>query len=175
MIELFRRFVHARTFIALLLWTAIGTARADTVYLTQEDFLREVFGTPPVARTLWLDNAAQQEVSAILGHPYPRARLRYWRVEPKTAWVLEEIGKEYPITAGFVVQDHTLERARVLVYRETRGMEIHFPSFLQQFAGARLEGRALSKPIDGISGATLSVAAMSRMARTALLLDRVAR
>ena len=60
-------------------------AFADTVYQTRDDFLRELFGTPPQARVLWLDNAAQDKLKAVLGHPYGLARLRYWRADGKTA------------------------------------------------------------------------------------------
>ncbi len=46
----------------------------------------------------------------------------------------------------------------------------------RQFHQARLTGgRNLDQPIDGITGATLSVRAMTRMARVALLLDAHAR
>ena len=60
------------------------------------------------------------------------------------------------------------------MYRESRGEEIHLPAFLQQFVGNVLKGNALSQPIDGITGATLSVGAMTRMAKTALLLNGLA-
>jgi hypothetical protein len=151
-----------------------ANAFADTVYQTREDFLRELFGTPPPARVIWLDNAAQNKLKAVLGHPYGQARLRYWRADGRTAWILDEIGKEYPITAAFVVKNGAIDRVRILVYRETRGMEVHYPSFLQQFVGAGLLDGKLSKSIDGISGATLSVHSVERMARAALALDTLA-
>jgi hypothetical protein len=151
-----------------------GISCADTVYQTRDDFLREVFGTPPQTRVLWLDNETQSRLKVVLGHSYGQARLRYWRAGGKTAWILDEIGKEYPITAAFVVENASIERARVLVYRETRGMEVRYPSFLQQFVGAALVNDRLSKSIDGISGATLSVQSMQRMARAALALDALA-
>lgn len=159
---------------AMLFAACSACSFADTVYQTREDFLREEFGTPPPARVIWLDNAAQDKLKAVLGHAYGQARLRYWRADGKTAWILDEIGKEYPITAAFVVKNAALERARVLVYRETRGMEVRYPSFLQQFAGSGLQGGRLTKSIDGISGATLSVHSMERMARAALVLDTLA-
>jgi hypothetical protein len=165
----------SRTSLCLaLLCAASGSALADTVYQTRDDFLREVFGAPPPARVLWLDNGVQDRLKAVLGHPYGQARLRYWRKNGKTAWILDEIGKEYPITAAFVVENDAIDRARLLVYRETRGMEVRYPSFLRQFDGARLRDGRLSKPIDGISGATLSVQSMERMARAALVLNEQA-
>lgn len=121
---------------------------------------------------LWFDNALQEKLTAVLGHRYAQARLRYWRAQGKTVWILDEIGKEYPITAGFVVANQHIERAQVLIYRESRGEEIHLPAFLRQFIGARLDGDKLSQKVDFISGASLSVDAMQRMASAALLLDQ---
>ena len=165
----------AKWFAVALLWAGVGVvARADTVYLAPEAFLRETFGQAPQPALLWLDKSVQAQLVAVLGHPYPQARLRYWRVQGKTVWLLDEIGKEYPITAGFVVTDQHIERARVLVYRESRGEEIHLPAFLRQFEGSHLDGGGLSQKIDGITGATLSVDAMRRMARAALLLNSLA-
>ena len=148
--------------------------RADTVYLSQDDFLHQTFSELPQPSTLWLDNVAQEKLVGVLGHRYAQARVHYWRAQGKTAWVLDETGKEYPITAGFVVADNRIERAQVLIYRESRGDEIRLPAFLHQFVGVQLDGDRLSNKIDGITGATLSVNAMQRMARAALLLNQIA-
>lgn len=183
-----RGYISPQLFFALFICGLITPlSHADTTYLTPEIFLQETFAAKeqteiPKAEFLWLDNAAQSQIAAALGHPYPQARLRYWRTQQKdskkTVWILDEIGKEYPITAGFVVVDKKIQRAQVLVYRESRGMEIHLPAFLAQFINARLTdekgGNQLSNKIDGITGATLSVDAMKRMARTALILDGIA-
>jgi len=145
----------------------------DQVYLAPDAFLAEAFGTTPQPSILWITAEIQQEVEKILGHPPPRLRQRYWKDGAKTAWILEEIGKEEFITAGFVVANDRIERARVLIYRESRGMEVRYPAFLRQFDGVQLlEQRRLSKRIDGIAGATLSVWAMERMARSALYFHR---
>jgi hypothetical protein len=161
--------------VLLCLGGLCNVVRADTVYLAPDAFLRETFaGKPPKAQYLWLDDAAQTKLKAIFGHPYPQARLHYWRADGKTAWILEAIGKEQPITAGFVVKAGSIDRARLLIYRESRGDEIRYPSFLNQFHGAQLQDDSLSAGIDGISGATLSVNAMKRMARAALVLDALA-
>lgn len=157
-------------FAAVMLMSS-GLAHADDVVLAPEDFLREAFPEkPPLVQSLWLDDAIQARLKPILEHSYPAARLRYWRIQNRTAWILEDVGKEFPITAGFVVNDGAIETARVLIYRESRGDEIRYPRFLKQFSGARLRDGELAQDIDGISGATLSVAAMKRMARAALLL-----
>lgn len=135
-------------------------------------FLGEVFSQLPAPETLWLTGELRPAMRAILEHEYPASRLRYWRVGQRTAWVLEEIGKERPITVGIVVENNAVERVRVLVYRESRGWEVKNPAFTAQFNGARLTSRQdLDRRIDGISGATLSVRALGRMTRLALLLN----
>lgn len=159
---------------ATLLALGAATAAADQTVLAPDAFLREAFGTAPEPKLLWLDQAAQAQMKAIFGHVYPQARLRYWRSGGRTAWVLEDIGKEFPITAGFVVGHGAIESARVLVYRESRGDEIRYPSFLKQFEGAKLGGNGLQPEVDAVSGATLSAWAMQRMARAALTLDTLA-
>ncbi len=75
-----------------------------------------------------------------------------------------------------MVSQGRIEHVRVLAYRESRGQEVRDSSFLKQFAGASLTNRdRLDRGIDGISGATLSVHAMERMARLALYFDRRSR
>ena len=155
---------------------ATHAVAGEQVYLAPEVFLMQSLGAGAQPRVLWLGRQAQTELTAILGHAPAQLRQRYWAAGNRTAWILEEIGKEEPITAGFVVAGDRIEQARVLVYRESRGMEIRYPAFLRQYAGAELTAdRRLDKEIDGIAGATLSVNAMVRMAREALYLDRVSR
>jgi hypothetical protein len=156
---------------------ALGAAfvRAE-VYQEPDAFVAEVFGRKPAPEVLWLTKPIQAEASAILGHPPAQLRQRYWSDGRKSVWILEEIGKEEPITAGFVVADGRIEHVRVLVYRESRGGEVRQPLFLKQFGDARLApGNRLDRDIDGIVGATLSVGAMERMARLALYFDRKSR
>lgn len=146
---------------------------ADTVYFALEDLLHQSFDTVPAPQRLWLKSETQTKVAMALGHPYKQLRIRYWRKEERFLWILDEIGKEYPITAGFVVDDGKLMRAEVLIYRESRGSEIHLNSFLEQFEGNYLNQFRLAEEVDGITGATLSVDAMRRMASTALLLSKL--
>lgn len=163
---------------ALLLAVSCQRVCADTTYQSPEDFIHEAFSSAqtgePKASVFWLDKAAQDDISKILGHAYPQARLRYWRQGITSVWILEEIGKEYPITAGFIISDDKIVRAQVLIYRETRGMEIHLPGFLAQFNNNALAGDKLTHKIDSIAGATMSVNAMVKMAQVALLLNRKA-
>ncbi len=156
-----------------LLWLLALAApawAADTEAETAE-FLREVFSQAPQPEVLWLTGDLRPAARSILEHDYPAARLRYWRIGTRTAWVLDEIGKEMPITVGIAVDGGAIERVRVLAYRESRGWEVRSRAFTSQFDGARLTSRqTLDRGIDGISGATLSVRALGRLARLALLL-----
>ena len=149
-------------------------------YLTTAQFLEGAFGTglpkasPPKAETLWITKEVAVQAEKILGHAPKQVTIHYWKNNSRTAWILEEIGKEEPITAGFVVQSGKLNQVVVLNYRESRGGEVRYPNFLKQYQGADLQkDDQLNKNIDGISGATLSVRAMGRMARLALYFDRL--
>jgi len=99
-------------------------------------------------------------------------RVRYWKREDRTAWIVEEIGKEKPITTGIVVAHGRIESVKVLVFRESRGWEVRHEFFTDQFRDAGLaDDGALDRQIDSISGATLSVSAVTRLARMVLYLD----
>jgi hypothetical protein len=142
-------------------------------YLSRDEFLQRVFGaTPPEMHTLWLTDETRAAALSAVGWAPAALRLRYWQAGGQTAWILEDIGKEKPITLGVAVSGQHIVRVDVLAFRESRGWEIRYPFFTDQFAGLSLAGDGyLSKHIDGITGATLSVSAVERMARLALWLD----
>jgi hypothetical protein len=147
-------------------------AFADQVYQQPAEFLKEVFnGAVPSAALLDVTGERRDKVAAILDHQPNYLRMRYWRSGERSAWVLEEIGKVKPITAGIIVSGEEIEDVRILIYRESHGGEVRHRYFTKQFVGAKLEPKlALSKNVDGISGATLSVNAIRRLARVALYL-----
>ena len=156
----------------LLAGTALG---GQTVYQKPSGFIAEACGGKlPPARALRLTPARQARIKRLLGREYRPSTVRYWKSGPKTVVILDEIGKTEPITAGFVVENGRLERVKILIYRESHGSEVSRPSFTTQLRGARLrsDGR-LDRRIDGIAGATLSVRAVTKLARVALYLDQV--
>jgi FMN-binding domain len=152
---------------------ASSQLNAAEIYQPPEAFVANAFGgESPQPQRLWLDKTQRRAIRQILDRDLGMLRVRYWRRAQRTAWILEEIGKELPITTGLIVEGQALEDVRVLVYRETRGWEVKYPAFTDQFKGLRLTPeQKLSGPIDGISGATLSVRALTKLARLALLLD----
>lgn len=161
-------------FLALLASACIASVSARGVYQQPQEFLRDVFaGKPPQLEKLWIKKDLKDKVHRILGHDLGVLRIRYWGRDRRTAWILDEIGKEQPITAGIVVNEGKIESVKVLVFREARGWEVRYPFFTDQFKGLLLDEQdELNKNIDGISGATLSVNALTRLAQLALLLHR---
>jgi len=164
-------FIRNLALLALLAFAQPSTAES---YQSPDEFLQEVFATtPPSPQVLWLKGEIKETAAAMLGHPYPGMRIRYWTSAGRTAWILEEIGKEKPITVGMVIGAAGMELLRVLEFRESRGWEVRYPFFTDQFDGIGLTAdRRLDRNIDGISGATLSVRALQKLARLALYLNQ---
>lgn len=142
-------------------------------YMEPAEFIQKVFsGDAPKVSKIWIKKDLKVKIHEIMGHDLGVLRLKYWKKNGRTAWILEEIGKERPITAGIVVNDNKIENINVLIFRESRGWEVRYPFFTDQFSDATLkEDKQLDRKIDGISGATLSVKAMTKMARLALMLN----
>ncbi len=165
---MFRKFIT----LLIIILTQIQTVYAETVYLAPDTFIEQSFTQKPTLKTLWVTADINEHINAILGHKYPSLRLRYYTDDThKTAWILDEIGKSKPITTGFTVSDKGIESMRVLIYRESHGYEVQYPSFYSQFDAVTLDNQQkLSKNIDGIAGATLSVNALTKLARVALVL-----
>jgi hypothetical protein len=159
-------------------WLAIQCSpfafAADTVYQAPADFLSQHLpGCEQQA--LWLNKELKSNVEELVGHDWPGVRVRYCRLGDRTGWILDEIGKTEPITSGIIVRQGKAERVRVLVFRESRGEEVHREAFTRQYENAALvDGGRLDRHIDGITGATLSVYAVNRQVKLALLLDGIA-
>lgn len=162
-----------RTLVLLIALAGKGVL-AQGIYQTPDAFVEESFGgSAPAPSVIWLTGDVRQGYEDIMGGAPGQLRLRYWVHAGRSVWVLEAIGKERPITAGFIVTDSRIERAKVLVFRESRGGEVRYPFFTDQFRSASLGSDGeLDRNIDGISGATLSVGAVERMARLALFLHQ---
>lgn len=157
-----------------LLWLGSALGVQAETYQSPEAFLHDTFtGEVPPATLLWLTGALREQTKIILGHESAQLRVRYWQRDQRSAWILDEIGKEKPITTGIVIDAGRIERVRVLVFRESRGWEVKYPFFTDQFQKIGLTPDfKLDKHIDGISGATLSVRALTKLARLALYLHQ---
>lgn len=146
---------------------------AKGVYQTPKAFISNAFsGEMPEAKVLWLTTEDKAVIAEILQHKYNRMRIRYWQLGNETVWVLDEIGKEKPITIGVHIKAKKISHFKILTFRESRGDEVRHDFYAQQFLNAKLkDNNQLSQHIDGITGATLSVRATTKVARIALWLD----
>lgn len=149
-------------------------ASAKEVYQTPEAFLNHAFnGNIPPLSSVWLTKEKKQAITDILQHNPSFIRVKYWQNGSKTAWILDEIGKEKPITVGVIIETGKIQQLKVLSFRESRGWEVKHAFFTRQFDNIGINDKQqLDKPIDGISGATLSVRALKKIARIALYLEQ---
>jgi len=158
----------------LALFCISSTAYAKGTYQPPDEFVKQSFDAqPPDASIIWIKGELREQIESILQHSFNSKRVRYWQRGERSVWVLDEIGKKKPITVGIVIDADKISQLKVLVFRETRGWEVRYPFFSEQFNNATLTGQQqLNQTIDGISGATLSVRALKKLARIALLLNR---
>jgi len=161
-----------RNLLLVLLLIASTNTQARGVYQHPDAFLDEVFaGQTPKPKFIWFTGETRKTATTILQHKPVSLRSRYWKQDKRSVWILEEIGKEKPITVGFVINNNKIEKVKVLIFRESRGWEIKRSDFTRQFNNARLDKKQnLTQTIDGISGATLSVKAVTRLSRLSLYL-----
>lgn len=159
--------------ISLLLLSSLSLKADQGTYLEPDQYIANAFQQePPQPSVIWIKGDLKKAISNILGHPYHKLRVKYWEKSGRTAWILEEIGKEKYITTGIIVNAKgQVEDIKVLVFRESRGWEVKHDFFTQQFKNITLKSDTqLTKYIDGITGATLSVHALQVQARMALYL-----
>jgi len=146
---------------------------AKGTYQQPDEFVSEAFTQQAEPQIIWIKGDLRNQIEKILQHKYKAKRIRYWQHGSRSVWVLEEIGKKKPITVGIIIDDNKISLLKVLAFRETRGWEVRYPFFTKQFNQLSLkDDNSLSGTIDGISGATLSVRALRKLARIALLLNK---
>ena len=161
--------------LALTVAAISGRVGAGSTLESSQAFLAAAFPNGvPKSKVIWYSGTLGKEAASILGHRPKTLRQRYWldASTGRSAWILDEVGKERPITFGILIENDRITRLRVLRFRESRGGEIQFPFFTAQFHQARLKGKQLDRTIDGISGATLSVRAAKKVAHLALFLHQ---
>lgn len=159
--------------VLLALSSTISVSAKEDIYLQPEKFIEQSFDGTPEQKVLWLTKETKAKIKEVLGRDYQGLRIRYWQLGNRTAWILEEIGKVKPITTGFLIEGDKILQMRVLIYRESYGWEVRYPFFTDQFVGLEHgEDNKLNRKIDGISGATLSVNALTRLSKLALFLNQ---
>ena len=164
---------HLAVFLIFVAGLAFAGPAGDAGrYLETDEYLNAAFPSGvPAAQVLWLKGDLRADVERLLGHRFNGLRVRYWRDGTLSAWILDEIGKELPITIGIAISSGAIASVDILEFRESRGWEVRYPFFTDQFVNARLgPNDTLDRHIDGITGATMSVDAVTRVAQVALLL-----
>ncbi|WOH36929.1 FMN-binding protein [Thalassotalea fonticola] len=159
--------------ILLILTGSTFSVFADDIYQSNDEFLAQAFNAEtPKPKALWLTADDKTAISAIMNRTFNQLRVRFWQQDGATVWILDEIGKEKPITIGIHIKDEKIVDLKVLAFRESRGDEVRHQFFTKQFINAELnEENQLTQHIDGITGATLSVRALKKVARLALWLN----
>lgn len=173
-----RPLIIAKILSIFLSVVAFHYAHSETL-ISFEEFLENAFGDGLVAKQekLWISKETKSLLSKDIDYQLNQIRMGYWVLGQRTAWVLEEIGKEKPITIGVVVENAQIVSIHVLEYRESRGAEVKYDFFTRQFQGAQFKDSVssfrLNRRIDGITGATLSVRAVKKVAKLALFLHQL--
>jgi hypothetical protein len=165
---------HILFLVLMALWLAPPALAEEDVYQSPQEFVSEAFnGSPPEPQVFSIAQELRPAIDAIMEHAYPVTKTQFWTQGKRSAWVLEEIGKYKPITAGIIIDQDKIEQVKVLIYRESHGWQVRHAFFTDQFKGAMLgEDHALSQPVDNISGATMSVDALRNLGRLALYLSQ---
>jgi FAD:protein FMN transferase len=176
---------NTQALLAALMAGALSTAPAvaqgthEQVYFTPAAALAKVFAD---ADSLWVEAWApsspeRQQIERRLGWKLEADTLVFHRAQrggQDLGWamVTDEIGLHLPITfLVHVTPARKVGAVWVLVFRESRGGEIHRERFLRQFAGKDLASPLrLERDIVGITGATLSARASTAAVRRVLTL-----
>jgi Na+-translocating ferredoxin:NAD+ oxidoreductase RnfG subunit len=135
-----------------------------------KDFLKAIFAEVPKPQRLWIDKNNQAEIKKQFNPSQVKLSYRYWQQDNKTVWILDELGKERNITTGILIEEGAIKKVQILVYRESRGGQVQSSRFTQQYQHKDQHSN-LTKEIDSISGATLSVNALNKQVSLALWLN----
>jgi len=148
----------------------INPAHADKT-VPIKNFLNTHFeNNTPKPQRIWINKDKQKEIKSKINPNKIKLSYRYWNNNENTVFILDEIGKERDITTGILIKNNTIKTVEVLVYRESRGGQVQNPRFTQQYYQKNQQSN-LAKEIDSISGATLSVNALNKQVKLALLLN----
>ena len=149
------------------------------VYLTKKEALKIAF---PGADTIdkerkWLTDEQKTAIAKLSLLEIREIRFTFYvgkkDGKPMGYMLIDHIiGKSFPITFMTVLNvDGTVRDVEILVYREPRGWEVRFPSFMSQFFG--MNAQSDFRDINSITGATLSVRAITKGVKKAVAAYKV--
>jgi Na+-translocating ferredoxin:NAD+ oxidoreductase RnfG subunit len=136
------------------------------VFLTKKQALEIAFPDADKVKRVkkWLTDEQKESIGELCFQKIEANRMSFYAgmrdgVPIGYALFDHEIGKSYPISYMVVLNlDGTVRDVEILVYREPRGWEVRYPSFMDQFTGTTADTDF--RNINTITGATLSVRAM---------------
>ena len=149
------------------------------VYLTKKEALEIAFpGADAIDKERkWLTGEQKTAIAKISLLEIREIRFTFYvgkKNGKTTGYMLIDhiIGKSFPITFMTVLNvDGTVRDVEILVYREPRGWEVRFPSFMSQFFG--MNAQSDFRDINSITGATLSVRAITKGVKKAVAAYKV--
>lgn len=178
-LRLYTNFIGARHAVPLLILLLYPLAAAAAVYLTPKEALTQFFRDSETVISIKkpLSDADKAELKKRLGYALDRDSVTFYvgktgdRIDGY-ALLDHQIGKTQPITFMTMINPQgKVEQIEVLVYRESHGSEVRQQRFLQQFYQKDLSAPLRrGQDIINISGATMSVNAMTIGVKRALLL-----
>ncbi|MFQ5449988.1 MAG: FMN-binding protein [Nitrospinaceae bacterium] len=138
------------------------------VFLTKKQALEAAFpGADKIEKDhKWLTDTQRKAIGEICHQEIKESRITFYigKKDGRTLgyMVIDHIiGKSFPITFMVVLNPNgTVRDVEVMVYREPRGWEVRYPSFLRQFFG--MDSGSDFREINSITGATLSVHAITK-------------
>ena len=149
------------------------------VYLTEEEALKILFPKAQKIQTEELRLTPDQKVQIQdrIGWKFPEESFRAFKAETDGtadgyAVIQETIGKHRPITyiVGVTPQGKVFD-VEIMVYRESKGSEVHRKRFNAQYEGKTAQDPiSINKDIINITGATMSVRSVSAGVKRALVL-----
>ncbi|MEE2986505.1 MAG: FMN-binding protein [Nitrospinota bacterium] len=150
-----------------------------SIYLTKKQALEIAFpGADSVDREkIWLTDEQRVAIGQITLEKIEDQRITYYAGKkadkPMGYMVIDHvIGKSFPMTFMVVLNlDGAVRNVEIMVYREPRGWEVKYKSFLSQFFGRNADSDF--RDINSITGATLSVRAMTKGVRKAVAAFKV--
>jgi hypothetical protein len=136
------------------------------VYLTKKQAFEIAFpGADKVDREKkWLTDAQKNSIGELCLQKIETNRMTFYVGKRNGtpigyAFFDHEVGKSFPITFMTVLNiDGSVRDVEIMVYREPRGWEVRYPSFMDQFTGRTADSDY--RTVNTITGATLSVRAL---------------
>ena len=108
--------IYRLLFLCLIL--VANSSFAKGAYQQPEEFVSKAFTQQPEPQVVWVKGELRTQIEHILQHKYNARRIRYWQLDKRSVWVLDEIGKKKPITVGIIIDDNKISELKVLVFRE---------------------------------------------------------